>query len=64
MAEEAELEESQSGASHLKWAFVLGLAILLVIVLGIISSRSINVIMLKKSSSAVSSQATSSRVNQ
>ena len=64
MAEKTELEESQSGVSHLKWAFVLGIAILFVIVMGIISSRSIHGVLIKQSSSAESNQATGSQVSQ
>jgi hypothetical protein len=64
MAEEAGLEKSQSGVSHLKWGLVLGSAILLVIALGIISSRALHGIMNKTGSSAASSQATSSQAGQ
>lgn len=56
MAEEAGMEKKQSGVSHLKWALVLGIAILTVIVLGLISSRAIHGILNKKSYQATSSQ--------
>jgi hypothetical protein len=64
MAEEAGLKAGQSRVSHLKWAFVLGMAIIFVIVLGIISSRALHGIMNKTGSSAESSQTTGSQSGQ
>lgn len=62
MAEEAELEKSQSGALYLKWAIVLGIVFLIVV--GIVSSRSIHSVLIKKSLAAESNQTTGSQVNQ
>jgi hypothetical protein len=59
MTQKAKPEESQPGRSPLKWGIVFGIAILAIIVLGIISSKSIHVILAKQSSSAESSQSTS-----
>jgi hypothetical protein len=59
MIQNAKPEESQPGRSPLKWGFIFGIAILAIIALGIISSRSIHVILAKQSSSAVSNPSTS-----
>lgn len=61
MIQEAGVKEKHSGISHLKWAVIL--AIVFLIVIGITSAKSIHGILLKKSSSAVPSQVTSSQIH-